>query len=351
MSESSVDEPFQWGFAVITMVLALGVSLGLVEVLAQSRDLPRVQSVDLDLVNGSVHNGVPIWESQQPGDDRRGEPCAGRPEVLLLGSSIFFGSGVPAEESLTPALQARLPQWCVRNLARPGYTWFNQAVELERHLAGLDRPPALVVWELWANSPNRWTVQNGWAYNFGSLSEDGTGVPNPFSLATGLHLALFDSLALYRQLVVRRAVPSARVSWEERFRQLGEQEFSPVVDGLRSGGSRVLLAQLPALDAPFSETARDPTYRYEPVVSAVLDRVTVVSVAEGLARRSLDHEAVRVDPCCHYNSAGLVAVAEVLSEAIEAMEPLDGGEAEGAGAASGAAVPVAAHPSDAGANH
>lgn len=329
MALPDADAPPQWGFAILTLLLGLGVALGVAEGLARTQALPRVQHVDLGEVDGRLHEGVPLWRSGQDPDGRAGLPCEGRPEVLLLGSSIFFGSGVETHESLTPALQARLPDWCVRNLAQPAYTFMNQAAELELHLDRSEAPPQVVVWELWTNSLNRWLLRGEQAYNFSSLAPLEPEVPNPLGLPPSLHLPLFDRLAAYRHLVVRRASPNRQRTYTERMQVLGQEQLSPAVDRLRAQDSRVILALLPGLDAPFAETARSPDYLYEPVVQAVGDRVELLPVAAGLAGKGLDHRAIRFDACCHYNAAGLEAVADLIAAAVGPPIPVpaDGAEA------------------------
>ena len=316
MPDSAANSSPQWGFASAAVALGVGVAIGIAELLAQARPLPRVQHVDLSELRSGLLDGVPIWEPRDPRDDRRGEECAGRPEVLLLGSSIFFGSGVAREESLTPALQAQLPEWCVRNLSRPAYTFSNQAAELQRHLGKPSTPPQVVVWEMWTNSHNGWVVRGSQAYNFSSLTGMAPEVPNPLGLSTGIHLMLFDWLAVYRHVVVHRADAHVPPLFTERQRVLGEVHLSPIVDALAARGTRVVLAMMPGLDAPFDESARDPKFRYAPLVEAVHGRVALVPVAERFAQSGLDHEAVRVDSCCHYNAAGLAELADLLATAI-----------------------------------
>lgn len=316
MPDSAANSRPQWGFAAITIVLGVAFAIGIAELLAQARPLPRVQHVDLSELRSGLLDGVPIWESSDPHDDRRGEDCAGRPEVLLLGSSIFFGSGVERDESLTPALQTQLPEWCVRNLARPAYTFSNQAAELQRYLGLQGSSPQVVVWEIWTNSHNGWVVRGNQAYNFSSLAGIEPQVPNPLGLSPGIHLMMFDWLAVYRHVVVQRADAQVPPLYTERQRILGETHLSPIVDALDARGSRVILAMMPGLDAPFDDSARNPKFRYAPVVEAVHGRVALVPVAERFAQAGLDHEAVRVDPCCHYNPTGLAELADLLATAI-----------------------------------
>jgi len=321
MSDRPQTQGSQWGFATTSVVLGLGLAAGICEAMARMQALPRVQHVDLGATGGTLVDGVPVWGRSARSDDRRGEPCEGRPEVLLLGSSIFYGSGVDTPDALTPALQARLPDWCVRNLAQPAYTYSNQAAELTQHLATEDPPPRVVVWEIWANSPNDWLVLGDQAYNFSSLAGVPPTLPNPLRLSEGLHQQLFSWLATYRHVVVRRAEKSSSPTYPERLARLGHERLSPTVDALSAKGARVVLALMPGLDAPFATTARDPGFRYEALLQTVEGRVSLVPVAERFEQRELDHLKVRVDPCCHYNPDGLDALAEVLAEAIDKPGP------------------------------
>ena len=111
--------------------LAAGVIL---ELVARWRPLTRIQVVDLERLEAEVVDGVPIWRTEMSTGERMGPPCEDTPEVVLLGSSILWGSGVSDADSPRVQLAQRLPDACVTLLGQPAYNFSNQRIELARHL-------------------------------------------------------------------------------------------------------------------------------------------------------------------------------------------------------------------------
>jgi len=310
------DDALGWRGPLLATTLGMVVAVGLLEWGARSRPPDRVQVVDLDSVDAEVVDGVPIWRSAQSTPERMGTACSGKPEVVLAGSSIFFGSGVDDGQSLRPLLAERLSGACVRSVAEPGYTFFNQRAALSRHLA--ESTPRIVVWEVWRNSPNRWSLVDGVAYNFGYEALDTHDLPSPFGLSAGPHRQLFTWLATYRHLVISR-LDSSGVRWDVVWKAFVADELGPEVAKLQSRGITVVLAFMPPLHQPFQDTLAETSDPYQVVRAELAGKVQMVTVAEGLAARNADVEAVRVDTCCHFAPSGNALVADVLADVLQPM--------------------------------
>ena len=157
-------------FAVLSLLVGLVFAGGILEGVARWHPLERIQVVSLSQVDSEVVDGVPIWQSKRSVPERVGRPCEARPEVVLVGSSILWGSGISDSESPRSQLAQRLPEACVTLLGQPAYSFSNQRVEVARHLE--THTPRVVVWEIWHNSPHEWSVLGDVAYNFGPTSVD-----------------------------------------------------------------------------------------------------------------------------------------------------------------------------------
>jgi hypothetical protein len=299
----------------VAATVGLGMALLLGEWVAGEAPLPRIQVLPL---SGPVRvvDGTPVWRASEGSEARENAGCEGDP-VLLVGSSILYGSGLSATESLGPALQARLPGACVHNHAQPAFTFDNQrVVAAEQVDAGA--PPQVVVWEIWQNSVNRLDVIGDAAYNFGELVVDGGGVPSVLALGPGANRALFARSAMVRQLSVRLAPRRTNHALQPRWQALADGPLRDALVALQAAGSTPLLALMPALDRPFAESAADPYVGYAPV-RAMADELglPVVDVAQALSGQPV--EELRLDPCCHYNAAGQQALADALAPEISAL--------------------------------
>ena len=83
---------------------------------------------------------------------------------------------------------------------------------------------------------------------------------------------------------------------------------------------------MPPLDRPFAESAASGYVGYGPIRElAESAQVSLVDVAAELSGQ--DVEALRLDPCCHYNAEGQQALADMLAPMIAtafAQEHADG---------------------------
>lgn len=308
------DPRRQTAFALAATALGLLLGLAVAEGVARQLDLPRIQTIGLGGTARLV-DGVPVWRDPEGSPARENADCAG-PRVLLLGSSILYGSGLEPDASLGPALEARLPGLCVENLAQPAFTFDNQRAVADERLARAPTPE-VVVWEVWQNSVNRIDVIGDAAYNFGELEVDAGGVPSVLGFGPGANRALFAASALVRQLSVRLAPTSRTGALAPRWEAFADGPLRGALDRVREAGATPVLVLMPPLDRPFAESAAQPFVGYVFVEElAAREGVAVVDAAGRLAGAS--HEALRADPCCHYNPDGIQALADVLAPEITA---------------------------------
>lgn len=263
----------------------------------------------------AVVDGVPLWRHAEPAWQALwGEDCvmpADGHVVSLVGDSILQVTETTPDVNVAVPLAATLgPSWCVRNVAQAGFVAEQKAVlahdQLTRH------HPDVLVWGVWGERGHVVDL-GGSYYGVGGYETDDDGFPvwPSVPVPAALHHALFLHSRLYAYAVLTLA-PT------ERF-----DDVLPLFDGVlahaRETGTTLLLVVLPELERPFGEP---------PVVVDVVQQrvrawaaehhVPLVDVGQAWAGR-LDHEAVRLDACCHYNAAGHAALAELLAPAIEEL--------------------------------
>lgn len=285
----------------LMVVATVGLAEGLVRVIVPT---PRAQVLDAARLAtlGDV-DGVPVWTV--PSDRPVGLPeCVDgeQPQVILAGSSILFGSGVKSPETLEARLRERLPDVCVVNLAQPAFGAQQKGAVVAQWLQA--HRVDLLVWEAWRNDPARYVRD-------GDLIVSAVADVDERDEGSTVHRALFRDSRLYRLGALAWA-PAAEEAPPSR---VWKDQVVPIVDRtvqlVAAQDGQVLIARFPALDVSF-ETSADGFAPY-----GLLDPlgVQVVDIARALAVE--DHEALRFDPCCHYNGDGLRAVAEVLAPLIE----------------------------------
>lgn len=261
-----------------------------------------------------VLDGVPVWSSVY-GRDRLNTGCvpaAGGPRVVLMGDSILHGVRLDLAETVGPKLQDTLPgpQGCVYNLAQPAFAMQNELALGRRDLAGLG--PDVVVWEIWENSPNAYTMVGGDAWNFGQLEVDGRGVPSVFGLPEGLNHALFVGSGLYRWATLGRVRQGSRRD-DEVWEAFSATALDAALDLTVAAGATLVLVLMPRLDQPFAVTAASGHPGYAWVRRwAAREGVAVVDVADAWAGVH-EPEDVRVDTCCHLNGRGHTLLTTLLA--------------------------------------
>ncbi|MCB9665175.1 MAG: hypothetical protein H6732_13780 [Alphaproteobacteria bacterium] len=336
------------GFAVASGFLALLATLVLAEgLLRVVQPRPRVQVVRSGLRDGLDFalrwvDGVPVWPS--PADDlRHNRGCVDDPERtrwLVLGSSILAADGLAPEEAFSLRLQEALGEAgrpaCVVNLAEGAYTFQNQAAVAAEALPEVR--PDVVLWEIWANSPGTWVRVGDTAYRFQHLAVSEDGTPNPLGLPGTLHRGLLGTSRLYEAGVLALVAAQEPVSTGEWERLLATA-LPDALAAVRAQGATLVLALAPPLDQPFAAWTAARRRAEGLTLAAWYTRVEAWARAEGVAVVALDElladhdvEALRLDPCCHYDVAG----QQVLGDALAAWwlehaqaSPSEDGEAPG----------------------
>jgi hypothetical protein len=253
--------------------------------------------------------------------DRWNLGCAesGEVDVVILGSSIFYGVLLQSEDTLGPQLTGHLTQGtqtpCVVNLSQPGSSTQIQEVSLQVY--GADIRPKVVVWEIWQNSPNQFVVLGDSAYNFGRLTVDAEGLPNLLGLPPALNRDLFTRSAAFRYFTLIAAKQGGMKS-EDRWQQFTQSTLAPAVERLRGQGIEVLLVFTPPLSGPFENQVlkKKPSYM-QAAAWATQAGVPWVDLAHEFG--DTDPVTVRNDPCCHYNAAGTALVAQIVAPSVGAL--------------------------------
>jgi hypothetical protein len=315
----------RWLFPVIAVGLALAATVVLAEVgLRLVRPTPRVQIVRAGVLTeldpGEVAgDDVPLWRTSFD-DPRHNEACLednpGARVWVVLGSSILAADGLAPSAAFNLALQERLrPELgplCILNLAEGGYTFDNQLAVAREAIPRLE--PELVLWEVWENSPFRWAMVGGHAYRFQHVAVGADGLPNPMGVPSAVHRTLFSRSRLYEYSVlalVERPADAASDPWNS----LLDDRLDEARALVEAYGELVVVFA-PHLDMPFEEriAAREartsPLDRHYADVEQWARGRGVESVYLDVLLRDLDVTDVRLDPCCHYNVEGHLALAD-----------------------------------------
>jgi hypothetical protein len=319
-----------YGFASAAVIGGVIVGLVCAEMVARSANLSlpiqavnESQSIALVGDRENLH-----WLTLRSEHDRRFDGCSNeesRPRVVLQGSSILWGSGIAAEDSFGPRLQEALlaeglSEVCVVNHAQPASTYSIQRAALA---TAEPIPGEILLWELWDNSPNPFVRIGDTAYNFGSMDVRSDGIPDPFGMGVLARPLLIQS-RLYEWFALHRMVKETRPRGDSQSRW---NEFAPVFVGgalkeAERRGAQLVVVTFPSLDRPFAEQREHNAETYGPVLSVLRERgVPVIEMDRALVGH--DHESVRHDPCCHYNSDGAKVVSEILAERLAPLLSTD----------------------------
>lgn len=305
-------------FSILSMLLGLGVALLAIELWANRQPIPRIQQVLMVGTQTEVVDGVALWRSVGTAE-RENFACEGEQRLMVLGSSILFGSDLEPEESLGPLLESHRPGLCVHNLAQPGFTLQNQLTAAQKALSGplAGRTPDVLLLEMWANSPNILRLVGQRAYNFGDLQVDEQGFPNPFGLPTSANRTLFGASAGYRFVVLSRAPLRRRSSTVEEWRGFARGRLQEALALAAAHEMTLVVVYMPTLSQPFAESAAHPLASYGPARHAFA-AVDAVQVDAAALLTDASYEALRLDPCCHYNAAGMALLAARLVDVLPA---------------------------------
>ncbi len=274
---------------------------------------PRVQIIRATQSPLRLVEGEPIWEGHDSAP-RQNEGCVapGTENVLVLGSSVFFGTGLDADEIFTAHLQrAAPPGRCYLNFAQPGTSARTKLAWARDTLSRVD--VELVLFEVWGNDPGRYVLLGDDAYNLAHLQLRDDGYPRWPPLPGPLHRAAFHSSRFYEYTAVTLTpTRGRRFLWKD----LVADVMVPLVDLVAEHGATLVLVPVPSLDRPFAEWADNPSLELAPARDLAAQRdITLIDLAQAL--RDEDVRALRADTCCHYNADGHEVIATRLGPLLE----------------------------------
>jgi hypothetical protein len=311
----------------LARVLARGLGLfalflltvgGVAEVVVrQVKPTPRTQVLRADELNQvellELH-GEPVWRVTEPDQrslyDRSCRELVGEQGrvVVLVGDSILYMTGTErAADNVARHLEEALggveAGWCVVNGAMSGYS---AQQKLGTALDLLERERAdLVLWEVWGERPTYRRIGQT-LYGVGSYARDETETP----YVEGLPVPLLVNRWLFRR---SRA-------WEYAVLALGAGAVEdPVlhlherlIDEVAMRGAQALFVIFPDLGQPFDQPPSVVHLVHEPLRAlAAARQVPLIELRPLLIGQ--DVEALRLDPCCHYNPKGHEVVGRVLA--------------------------------------
>ena len=258
----------------------------------------RLQVVRGDTVELSDAHGAVHWVPRQH-ERRRNEACEGR-HVVVLGSSILYGSGVGPDQVFSTLIEHE--GICLHNLSAPGFDLGAKLASLEAWRA---EHPVDEVWlELWDADVSGYTLlgRDAWRLPPGTRL-DATSAPDAFGLRGNGWLFRHSQLW---QLATTAVVPVSSVPTEELWATLVD-DAEHTLEGLD-----VVVLVAPRLDRPFVDSTVDDRAWADAAADLVL-RIDgrLVDLAHLLIDQ--DHVALRADPCCHYAPAGHAVLADRLA--------------------------------------
>lgn len=313
-------------FALLGMTLTVGVGLGIGELyVRRTRPMPRAQIIrgateteqprhDLTFIDGQ-----PIWHELGTEERRNaGCPNEGSYEVLMLGSSIFYGSGYLHDQVMSHYLQQALDAgddgpWCVLNYGQPAMVSMSKAAVATQAIPQFE--PELVLWEMWHNDPGGFVMLGPDAYNITGMVTDEAGYPTFMPMPAALRRTLFHSSRLFEYASLA-LTPSRPDAYEHKWHQLRDETLPSVRRLTEAHGGELVMVFTPFLDVPFAQSADNHVDKYRGYqwMAGWADEAGVrrYDLAEALVDASV--EELRHDTCCHYSEAGHRAVGQQLAE-------------------------------------
>lgn len=310
----------------IALVLAATAAVSEV-ILRLVNPTPRVQIIR------SKRPGVEGWDFAMLGDQptwreegtaaRRNEDCPhpGSVDVLLIGTSITFGTGLKADEPFPHLMQRQLDgeapgRWCVLNLAQPGYVGSNKLAELP---AALDRfHPALVLWEVWGNDPDRYTMVGPDAFAFKDLRVGADGLPWVLPVPNPVHGWLFERSRLYQYATI--ALDGRVDDGLERWRAWSDDRMEAVYADVTASGARLALYAPTPLYKPPEALADHPDQAMTAARTwGAAHDVPVFLFAEAL--RGSDPAEIALHRDGHLNALGHARVAPLMRQWMVSLVP------------------------------
>jgi hypothetical protein len=298
-------------------LFALLLTAGTMEFAVRALDpTPRTQIIRLTggeerLVWREV-DGVPVWRQQSAAwQALASPPCLRAPEtrrrLVLTGDSILYNTGtLDAADNVGPRLQALLdaqePGWCVINVAHAAYSAAQKLAALSEVAAQV--PVDHAIWEVWGEGPTYAHVGDA-LYAIGGYARDAYGAPTlPWlPVPDALNHALFTHSRAWEYAALTLGADTASEDLLVHHRA--------ALDLAARRGFPLDMLFFPDLKGPFGGPPRT-THAVHAPLRALLQERGVPTADVGAMLAGQDHEALRLDPCCHYNAAGNEAVAQVL---------------------------------------
>ncbi len=296
------------------LLFSLFLFVGTCELLVRyQKPLPKFQMVRTENGRWELYevDGNPVWKAEQFSGYWNAE-CAeehpDRPRTLLLGSSIFFGSGVQMEQVFSRHLSQEYgDERCVLNFASPAFTMqtkYARALEVVPQF-----PNAHVVLEIWDNDPYDYHLLRGTAYSLRGATVDTQGYPTPFGVPAPINGLLFNVSAAYAYGSLAFSEPVSS-SMKEDWKGSVIPRLDAIKALVEANGSTLSLVFMPALRKDPMPTAQKRG-GYKMVLQwAESNQVPWSDAGALLGDQSV--KDVRHDPCCHLNPNGHRLLAERL---------------------------------------
>lgn len=250
------------------------------------------------------------------------------PRVLVVGSSIAYGTDVGPEAPFTVRLMeraaARGEPWCLLNVAQPAMVGEQKLALARAHLG--ESGARVLLWEVWGEVGHFARVGDRAYLPTVGMHVDADGVPAiPWlPLAPGLHHGLLRWSRGWEYLSLRASAPRV-VTLDARSPAEGIALAQAMAEVARAHDAVLL----PVIATPLPASGTKILWkRQEPVHLAIASWLTGQGIAWVDLGGTLEGEDIlplRADPCCHFSEAGHARVAEVLEvplrEALAAGEP------------------------------
>jgi hypothetical protein len=283
---------------------------------------PRLQVIDLTA--GDVHEerfGEHVLWRAMKREGSRDTSCSrpGSFDVALAGDSVFhtLPGDAPDADHLLFRLRAALPDACVIDGFEPGYFPSQELAEAQRlHAAhGLD----LVLLLVWKPSSD-WTRVGDRLYALDFVARGPDGLP-----ASPLPSAVFQPLFRYSALFNYATL--ATVTRDEDHAPDPARDYLAAIAWAREAGVDLVLVEAVELHRSFADTLKNrradaSIQEYGMPWAPAIQRAAAdagfgyVVLAQSLLEE--DYLALRMDDCCHFNSAGHAAIADALAPVIAA---------------------------------
>ncbi len=240
----------------------------------------------------------------------------------VMGDSVTYGVGVPAEKRFIHLLAGSLEQRCgpvqLMDAAVPGYSLHQERLATERKV--LPRQPDLLFVGVYSNDTVQFTVIGSTAYDVRVNLEQGFPVFSFLPLPDVVNALLLQHSVFYQWMTLRGMAATDKVSGrEDQLLTMALDDLNEMRRACVAQGCRMVVALFPELDEPLSGPEPDGTARFYGALRAwaTTAGVPIIDVRQMLAQE--DYLKVRLDECCHYNEDGHARVAAGLEKEFDRL--------------------------------